>query len=276
MRKCESIRRGMAAALLVLGLACVGFIAYALFADAIWPEAPGDKVLSGASLSVDVSHLEKGYLMARGPKTDKRLKLRIEKGETKLNYDLNGNGEYEVFPLQLGSGSYTLTLFMNVSGKKYSQEGTVNLEAELEDESFAFLCPNQYVNYTPDSEAVRISEELCKGLTTDREKFEAIRAYMQSSFTYDYIKAATVQGGTLPDIDGTLEKGMGICQDLAAIAACMLRVQGVPTQLTIGYADRNYHAWNTVWIDGEEQRYDPTAELNAIPQNAVYTVERYY
>ena len=38
---------------------------------------------------------------------------------------------------------------------------------------------------------------------------------------YDYVKAATVAGGTLPDIDGCYEKKMGICQDLAALAACI-------------------------------------------------------
>ena len=57
---------------------------------------------------------------------------------------------------------------------------------------------------------------------------------------------------------------MGICQDLAALAACMLRVQGVPTKLMVGYAGKMYHAWNSVVIDGEEVLYDPTLELSAI------------
>lgn len=93
---------------------------------------------------------------------------------------------------------------------------------------------------------------------------------------YDYVKAATVAGGTLPDIDGCYEKKMGICQDLAALAACMLRVQGVPTRLMVGYAGKMYHAWNSVVIDGEEVLYDPTLELSAIESGQTYTTERYY
>ena len=84
------------------------------------------------------------------------------------------------------------------------------------------------------------------------------------------------QSGTLPDIDGCYESKMGICQDLAAMAACMLRVQGIPTRLMIGYAGKMYHAWNTVIINGEEVLYDPTLELSAIDSGLTYTVERYY
>ena len=63
---------------------------------------------------------------------------------------------------------------------------------------------------------------------------------------------------------------------LAALAACMLRVQGVPTKLMVGYAGKMYHAWNSVVIDGEEVLYDPTLELSAIESGQTYTTERYY
>ena len=69
---------------------------------------------------------------------------------------------------------------------------------------------------------------------------------------------------------------MGICQDLTALAACMLRVQGIPAKLVIGYADRSYHAWNNVLIDGEYVMLDVTADLKGISGNVVYTVERCY
>ena len=49
---------------------------------------------------------------------------KIESYLYKLTYDLNTSGDYEVFPLQLGDGSYTVELFENVSGKKYSAEGS--------------------------------------------------------------------------------------------------------------------------------------------------------
>ena len=56
----------------------------------------------------------------------------------------------------------------------------------------------------------------------------------------------------------------------------MLRVQGIPTRLMVGYAGKMYHAWNIVLINGEEVFYDPTLELSAIESGQTYTVERYY
>ena len=152
----------------------------------------------------------------------------------------------------------------------------MSLPVQMDNEYAAFLLPNQYVSYNQDSEAVKISEEICDGLTTDAEKLEAVRNYIVSNYTYDYDKAKSVAGGTLPSIDYLLEHKMGICQDIAATAACMLRVQGIPTELVIGYANKYYHAWNSVLIDGEFQLVDLTAELNAAYQNVTYTVERFY
>lgn len=276
MRKARSLRR-MFAVYLVLAIACAA-TAWALLSDPVWPEASGAKELSDGALVVDASHAESGYIMARAEKSDKRLKLRVEKDGVTLTYDLNTDGEYEVFPLQLGSGSYKWSLFKNVTGKKYAQSGAVTVSAELSTEDAAFLVPSQYVNYTPDTEAVRIAAELCQGLDSDRDKFEAIRDYIRKNYVYDFVRATTVASatGVLPDIDGCVEKRMGICQDLAAMAACMLRTQGVPTKLVVGYANNSYHAWNSVTLGGEEILYDPTAELNALVQNAAYTVERFY
>ena len=64
-----------------------------------------------------------GYILAHGKENKKRLKLRVTQGQYKLTYDLNTAGEYEVFPLQLGDGSYTVELFENVSGKKIRRGG---------------------------------------------------------------------------------------------------------------------------------------------------------
>ena len=69
---------------------------------------------------------------------------------------------------------------------------------------------------------------------------------------------------------------MGLWQDFAAVAACMLRVQGLPTQLVIGYADDTYHAWNIVQINGEYRRLDITADLKGLSRDAEYTAERIY
>lgn len=275
MRRQLGIHRvtvALIATLLLAGMAA----GYALLAGVIWPEASGDKRYSDGSLTVDASHTADGYIMVKGPETKSKLKVRVARGDVVFTYDLNGSGEYEVLPLQLGSGSYSCSLYKNVKGNKYSTAGKVSLKAELGDENAAFLCPNQYVNYTADTAAVQLSEEICAGLDSDRAKVDAVRDYISRNFMYDFVKAMTVAPGTLPDIDHCIATRMGICQDLAALTACMLRVQGIPTQMVVGYADNNYHAWNSVLVDGEFELLDMTVEVKAISRNVTYTVERYY
>jgi hypothetical protein len=229
-----------------VGLALAGLL------DAHWPSA-GGKTKKDGGLVVDVSHVNDGYIMAKGPKTNKRLKFRVKHGDQTLDYDLNGKGEYEVIPLQLGNGSYSCTLYKNVSGKKYAQDGRVGVKASMADTNTAFLFPNQYVDYNKDSPAVLKSAELCEGLTSQRERFEAVREFIRTGFVYDYVKMVTVKTGQMPDIDGCFEKRMGICQDLAALGACMLRVQGIPARMMIGTLENGtYHAWVVAVVDGEE------------------------
>lgn len=245
-------------------------------AEVLMPST-GSKVISDGSLTIDCSNASSGYVMMKAKKSQKRLKVRVKGPGGTLNYDLNTDGEYEVFPLQYGNGSYSFTLYKNVSGKKYSEDGHVNVKAQMEDELTAFLYPNQYVNYTADCQAVVKAAELCEGLTGQKEKFKVICKFINSQFAYDFIKSVTISGTVLPDIDGSFTKRMGICQDLAAIAVCMMRSQGIPTKLMVGMLNGNtYHAWTVAVVDGEEILYDPTNELNPSGKKPQYSLERWY
>lgn len=262
--------------LLLTVLAAAVFL-FSLFASAlVWPEPSGQKAQTGGKLTVDAGNAHDGYIRVMGKKSKKRLKLRIAYGKETLTYDLNSDGEYEVFPLQNGSGKYAVTLYEQASGKKYSQAGKVTVNAKMEDEGAAFLCPSQYVNYGPDSAAVAVGLEICEGMTEETEIFDTVCAYVTKNFAYDYVKAVTVTIGTLPDIEGCMSSRMGICQDLAAVTVCMLRVNGVHAKLVIGYADSQYHAWVVAIVNGEEVFFDPTAALKAIRNVKTYTVERIY
>ena len=241
----------------------------------VWP-ATGKNTKSSGKLKMDISNTKDGYFMASVKSKNKhKLKLRVVKGKQTLTYDLNSNATYEVFPLQLGSGKYEITLYENVSGKKYSQEGKVSLNVKLRREDAAFLCPSQYLNYSQVSAAVERADELCAG-KSEKEAYALVCNFMKSGFVYDFVKAATVKPGMLPDIDGSYQKKMGVCQDLSAIMICMLRTQGIPSRLIIGYADKQYHAWVVTDVKGEECFFDPTAALSAISKVKQYTMERFY
>lgn len=268
--------RRLCCACMALFYLCCCIAAAAVLAGTLWPSADGEKVYQKGGFTVDASHAENGYIMAKASPTSSKLKLRIVLGETTYTYDLNGKGEYETFPLQLGSGGYKCSLYKNIKGNKYTTEGTVSFKVKLKDENAAYLYPNQYVNYGPENPAVQLSMEICEGLTGDAEKFAAIRDYVKKNFLYDFVKAATVPAGSMPDIEACIRTRMGICQDLTAMVACMLRVQGIPCKLVIGYADRSYHAWNSALIGDEWQMLDVTAELKGISSDVTYTVERSY
>jgi hypothetical protein len=247
------------------------------FAEIRMPQT-GKTVKTNGDLSVDCSHMDEGYVMVKGKKTNKRLKLRVKTVDSTLNYDLNIDGEYEVFPLQFGSGKYQISLYRNASGKKYSEEGKVGLNVKMGDPLSCFLYPNQYVNYNEETECVIKATELCAGMTDQAEIYKTICDFMKSGyFVYDFVKSVSVKAGVLPDIDGCWSKHMGICQDLSAVTIAMLRSQGVPARLMIGtLGSSTYHAWVTAVVNGEEKFFDPTAELNASSKTDTYTTERYY
>ena len=175
----------------------------------------------------------------------------------------------------MGTGYYEIHLYENVSGKKYAMAGSVGLYVTMENQEAAFLVPSQYINYTKASEAVAMADELCAG-KGEKEAFDAVCKFMKTSFVYDFIKAVTIKPSMLPDIDGSYAKRMGICQDLSAITCAMLRTQGIPARMIIGYADSRYHAWTVSKINGKDIFFDPTAAIAAISSVKEYSMERYY
>lgn len=245
-----------------------------------FPQATGKSVKKDGKMIIDCSNMSEGYIMVKtAKKTSKKLRVRVSTAESKLLYWLNGDGEYEVLPLQYGSGKYQVELFENVKGKEYSKEGSIKLTAKMPDNLSCFLYPNQYVWYNENTECVKQANQLCKDMTDQGEIYRTICAYVVRNFNYDYVKSIMVQGMSqqMPDIDDCWNKRMGICQDLAALTCAMLRSQGVPARLMIGTVGAStYHAWVVAVVNGEEKFFDPTAEKNASNKNETYTTERYY
>jgi transglutaminase-like putative cysteine protease len=268
--------RVAAAVPLCLALLCVCALAITI-GVARYPEATGDVVLESGGTTVDISHAGEGYLMVRQTGSKKKLKARIVGKEQTYTYNLRDDGEYETFPLTEGSGEYKVYVFENVRGNQYAQLFAKSFTAEMPDEKAAFLYPNQYTWYSPESETVKKSRELCEGLTTDLDKLNAIFSFVADNVSYDYAKAKSVRSGYLPDVDKTLDDGKGICFDTAALMACMLRTQGIPTRVAIGYLTKEnaYHAWNEVYVDGAWTWRD-ASEIGRTRTEDDYRVEQYF
>ena len=218
-------------------------------ASFVVPEASGRLVKKTAKATIDYSNTADGYVMVRFTGiSSKRLRARVEGPATTYTYDIK-QGEWTVFPLSDGNGKYQFKVYENVSGNRYSVVASASCNVELKDEFAPFIRPNQYVDYSLAEKTVSKAWELTKDLTDPLKKVEVVYSYVVKNLSYDREKASTVTSGYLPVLDTILEGQKGICFDYAALMTGMLRSQGVPCKLVIGYAGTAYHAWISVWTE---------------------------
>ncbi|MBR4290199.1 MAG: transglutaminase domain-containing protein [Oscillospiraceae bacterium] len=212
-------------------------------------EASAEKEERCDDAVVDYSHTEDGYIMARYlGQTEKKLKIRVFGPTTTYTYNLPA-GQWTVFPLSDGNGTYKAAVYINTHDSKYALVMSAEFEVELKDEFAPFLRPNQYVDYSCAPGTVEKGALLCAGLEHPLEKVAAVYDFVVGTFSYDYDRAATVKSGYLPVLDDVLVEEKGICFDYAAVMAAMLRSQEVPCKLVVGYAGDTYHAWISVWTE---------------------------
>lgn len=253
---CERRKRVVATSLALL-------LSVGLVSNAFLPEAlavtPGKQavqrgvtVLSNDRAAVDTSNLGEGFIMVKytGGK-QVRIKVQIaQKGGTVYTYNLNNAGTDETFPLTEGDGTYEVKVFENVSGTKYAQVYSTSVELKLRDPFLPYLYSNQYVKFDSAPATVAKGAELVKGASSSVDKIQKIFTWVTQNFTYDYELAKNPPVGYLPDVDRVLAAKKGICFDYSAVMAAMLRSQGIPCKLVVGYAGTVYHAWINVYIEG--------------------------
>lgn len=244
--------------------------------------APGTEAYSGNGATIDASNKASGYIMAKyeGASPEKRVKVRVSLNNVNYDYDLNTNGSYEAFPLQMGNGSYTVIVMQNVVDNQYAVLHSQTVQVELSNALNPYLYPSQRANYNASMEAVKTSYDLCVGLTTDEQKAKAIYDYVTATVAYDYDKAAQVTSGTLTTYvskaDTTLSTKKGICLDYATLMAVMLRAQNIPTQIICGTeASASYHAWNQVYYNGGWVLYDATYGAGGATGSGYTETKRY-
>ena len=221
------------------------------------PEAPGIRVRKNEKSEIDYSNAADGYVMIRFLRnTTKQLRVQVTTpGAVTYTYTLKQDRSFEVYPLSGGNGDYLIRVFEQIEGNRYSVANSATIAVTLTDEFAPFLRSNQYVNFSPQSKTVEKAAELVANKTAFFDKVSAIYTYIMTNITYDTQKARTVQSGYLPVLDKVLEEGKGICFDYAALMTAMLRSQGIPTKLVVGYAGAAYHAWinvyseETGWLD---------------------------
>ena len=261
--------------------------------------APGTLVKQNEKATIDYSNTKDGYVMVcYTASTDKRLKAQVAGSTTTYTYNLTP-GKWAAFPLSDQNGTYKITVYQNVEGNSYAAVVSATVEnVTMTDEFAPFIRSNQFVNFDEAPNSKKKAWELTAGISDPLKKVEKIYDFVVTGMCYDYDLANSVQSGYVPDMDSVLQKMKGICFDYAALMAGMLRSQGVPTKLVVGYAGDVYHAWISVWtedsgwIDGviffdgsSWHRLDPTfastggsggAILDYIGNGANYSAKYFY
>ena len=212
--------------------------------------ASGEQVKENENCVIDYSNTQDGYIMVKFKKAlGPTLKCVVTTGNQALNdgykYTLAVD-KYQVIPLTEGNNSYHIYLLYEVAGR-YASEMTMELDVTLADQFGPYLRPNQFVNYNSSTKAVKKAASITRKCKNDLAKVKKVYNYVIKNFKYDKKKARSVQPGYVPNLNSVYKKKKGICFDYAAIMTAMLRSQGVPTKLIVGYTGNAYHAWINVY-----------------------------
>ncbi len=213
------------------------------------PQASGAVVYGNDIASIDASNTAEGYVMVRYAGGAAKAKMQITlPDQTQYTYNLGQNGDYETFPLPGGNGAYHIDVLENAYDDMYALAFAQDMEVTLNDEFKPFLYPNQYAWYTQESKATAYALELSQESSDDLNYVENVYRYVTDSIVYDKELAANIPAGYIPDVDRTMESGKGVCFDYASLMTSMLRCQGIPTKLEVGYSGEAYHAWIDVYL----------------------------
>lgn len=249
------------------------------------PQSPGRVTYEGGGVTVDASNIAEGYITVKYSGSASKVKVLVtDKNKTLYQYVVRPGGKYEVIPFTSGDGIYKVEAYYNVSGNDYVQAVAKNIDVRLRNPLLPFLYPNQFVNFSDKSSAVRKSGELSSSAADTLAVVSHVYDYVIMNISYDNNMAQKVQSGQasgyVPDVDAVLASRKGICFDYAALMTAMLRARQIPTRMEFGYVSGGvYHAWISVylqetgWINGVIRfdgtswtRMDPTFASGAGPQ----------
>lgn len=242
---------------------------------------------ANTTANIDTSKASQGVVSVSYDAPDnEKIKVIVSKGSEKYTYDLKSKGQ---FPLQMGNGEYTISVFKNITGNQYESVKTEKVNYQATNTNLVFLQSINLINWDNNMKAIQKAEELTKDAKTDKEKATLIYQYVTKNIQYDNQKASSVATGYIPTIDSTLQTSTGICYDYSALYAGMLRSVGIPTKMLMGYKSdmQEYHAWNEVYLKETNQwvvidtTYDSASVQAGIPTQMIknsseYKIEKEY
>ncbi len=208
-------------------------------------------------ITIDVGCAAYGVVLVKidGIPADKRCKVIATGNSKSYQYDILPRGVFMGIPLQNGNGSYTLTVYEQVSGTSYTTKMAHTFTVTLASSLKPFTAASVMVDFSRGSACVSQANSLCSGIGTATGRVDAVYRWIVDNITYDRDLAGSITSGQvttyIPNPDNTYNTRKGICFDYAALMCAMLRSQGIPTRLIVGQTSLGYHAWNEVYFEGQ-------------------------
>lgn len=196
-----------------------------------------------------------------------KLKLQVIMGESRIVYNLFGDGRVESFSLQYGSGEYTVRIMQNMKDDQYFAVDSKTFTADIDDDIAVYLTSIQNVDWDYSKLPIEdVPYIVSDSLTDGGDDLQYALAddlyfFVTDNIDYNYGKISDLPSNYLPDIEQTYVDQSGLCYDYASLFASMMRSIGVPTKLVKGYASYApdvYHAWVEIYIEGRWMILDPT------------------
>jgi hypothetical protein len=207
-------------------------------------------------ISIDTGSTPYGVALLRVDSipADKRCKAIVTANGKSYQYEIIAREKYLGIPMQLGNGSYTLTVYEQVSGTSFTPKFAHTFDVDLASSLKPFTASSIMSDFSLDSSCVQKGKSLGSGISTTTGRVDAVYRWIVANIDYDRALANSITSGQisvyLPNPERTYTTRKGICFDYASLLCAMLRGQGIPTRLVIGQTPLGYHAWNEVYFAG--------------------------
>lgn len=264
----------------------------------IMPDTTGTDIFASDKCMINMTNKNSGYFIFTYKGAAKKVILQITQPDnSRYTYPIN-NQKPQVVSFVSGNGTYQIDVLENTENSTYITAESQTVDVILNNEFEPFLYPNQYIDYTTNSNCVSLAKTLSEHSDTDLTYVKNVYDYIVADIVYDKDLAENIGTNYIPNPDATLSSKKGICFDYASLMTAMLRSQNIPTKLEVGYAGIAYHAWISVylnetgWIDniiqfdGKNWSFmDPTVAANKDADNntkkligdgTTYTVQYHY
>lgn len=187
----------------------------------------------------------------------KTIKVQVVKSGSsrKYTYSFPSKNTSQTFACTEGAGSYSIVIYQQTSSGKYATVDSSTVSISSAAASKVFLTSNQTISWSSTNAAIKKAKSLTKSCKSSDERIKKVYKYLVENYSYDYNKMKQINSGQIttytPNISSVYKSKKGICYDMAALNAAMLRSLGIKTKLIKGYSTNSglqgvYHAWNKI------------------------------